>query len=134
MGSLRPAAAEANRRTGSVVTGTVPVRADDCSRGLSRRGPVVTVAATQTRWLSLQAAADLLGLTAAALRKSLDRRAVRTSDGGIEAELDGVRGRKLGRLWRVTLSAAWTAPTPPKVAVSSALSQSVRDDREGTRS
>jgi hypothetical protein len=86
------------------------------------------------RWISLQSAADLLGLTAAALRKSLDRRAVRTSDGGIEAELDGVRGRKLGRLWRVTLSCAWTVPTITKARVISAPSQSTRDDREGTRS
>ena len=89
---------------------------------------------TPLRWISLQSAADLLGLTAAALRKSLDRRSVRTSDGGIEAEIDGVRGRKLGRLWRVTLSCAWTVPTITKARVNSAPSQSVRDDREGPRS
>ena len=71
----------------------------------------MTAAAAQTRWISLSAAADLLGLTATALRKSLDRRSSRSKDGGIEAELDGVRGRKLGRLWRVTLSSAWTVPT-----------------------
>ena len=94
----------------------------------------MTVAAAQTRWISLQSAADLLGLTATALRKSLDRRAMRRPDGGIEAELDGVRGRKLGRLWRVTLSPAWTVPTSPRLAVASTPSQSVRDDREGTRS
>jgi hypothetical protein len=58
---------------------------------------------TSARWLSVQSAADILGLTPAALRKSLDRRAVRSPDGAIEAELDGVRGRKLGRLWRVNL-------------------------------
>jgi hypothetical protein len=62
------------------------------------------------RWLSVQAAAEMLGLTAAALRKSLERRAVRTLEGGIEADIDGVRGRKLGRLWRVALSAAWSEP------------------------
>jgi hypothetical protein len=67
-----------------------------------------------TRWISVQSAADLLGLTATALRKSLDRRAVRSADGGIEAELDGVRARKLGRLWRVTLSSAWTLPNAPR--------------------
>lgn len=86
------------------------------------------------RWISLQSAADLLGLTAAALRKSLDRRSVRTSDGGIEAEIDGVRARKLGRLWRVTLSCAWTVPTITNARVISAPSQSMRDDREGPRS
>jgi hypothetical protein len=67
-----------------------------------------------TRWISVESAADLLGMTAPALRKALDRRAQRTADGGTEAELDGVRGRKLGRLWRVTLSPAWTvASTHP---------------------
>ena len=66
------------------------------------------------RWLSVQSAADLLGLPAAALRKSLERRAVRAPDGGIKAEIDGVRGRKLGRLWRVLLSSAWTLPLTPK--------------------
>jgi hypothetical protein len=94
----------------------------------------VSAVAVQTRWISLQAAADLLGLTPTALRKSLDRRAARGPDGGIEAELDGVRGRKLGRLWRVTLSSAWTIPSTPKARVASSPSQSVRDDREGPRS
>jgi hypothetical protein len=78
---------------------------------------------TLTRWISLQSAADLLGLTPAALRKSLDRRAARSADGGIEAELDGVRARKLGRLWRVTLSPAWTLPSTPNVKVVSSPSQ-----------
>jgi hypothetical protein len=78
-----------------------------------------------TRWLSVEAAADVLGMTAAALRKSLERRAVRAPDGGVEAEIDGVRARKLGRNWRVLLSQAWTLPL---------ASQSVRADRESTRS
>jgi hypothetical protein len=86
------------------------------------------------RWVSVQSAADILGLTSAALRKSLDRRATRVADGGIEAELDGVRGRKFGRLWRVTLSAAWMVPPTPKNRVTSPSSRSVRTDREGTRS
>ena len=74
----------------------------------------MTAVPAQTRWISLPAAADLLGLTATALRKSLDRRSSRSKDGGIEVELDGVRGRKLGRLWRVTLSLAWTVPSVAK--------------------
>jgi hypothetical protein len=93
-----------------------------------------TLTPANARWLSVQSAADILGLTAAALRKSLDRRAVRVADGGTEAELDGVRGRKFGRLWRVTLSSAWTVPTTPKVKVVSPPSQNVRADREGPRS
>ena len=52
----------------------------------------------------------------------------------IEAEIDGVRGRKLGRLWRVTLSCAWTVPTTTRARVVSPPSQSMRDDRERTRS
>ncbi len=83
------------------------------------------------RWVSLQAAAEILGLSAPALRKTLERRAVRVVDGAIEAEVDGVRGRKLGRLWRVMLSSAWTVGGD---GVRLAPSQSVRDDREGTRS
>ena len=80
------------------------------------------------RWISLPSAADLLGLTPEALRKTLDRRARKVADGGIEAALDGVRARKLGRLWRVALSEAWTAP---KVGVGSMASQTSADDREG---
>jgi hypothetical protein len=41
------------------------------------------------------------------LRRTLERKAVRTADGGVEASFDGVRARKLGRLWRVQLSASW---------------------------
>jgi hypothetical protein len=37
----------------------------------------------------------------------LERRAVKAVDGGIEANVDGVRARKLGRLWRVRFSEAW---------------------------
>ena len=87
-----------------------------------------------TRWLSVTAAAEILGLSPTALRKSLDRRAVRAADGGTEAELDGVRGRKLGRLWRVALSSAWAVPTVPKNKGGSPTSQSMRADREGPRS
>jgi hypothetical protein len=87
-----------------------------------------------TQWVSLQSAAQVLGMTPAALRKSLDRRAARTSDGGIEAEIDGVRGRKFGRLWRVVFSPAWTLPLTSNDVVQSAPSQSVRADRKGFRS
>jgi hypothetical protein len=62
------------------------------------------------RWTSIAAAAAVLGLTPEALRKQLERRAVRAPDGGIEADLDGVRARKLGRTWRVTLGIRWTEP------------------------
>lgn len=63
-------------------------------------------------WVSLSVAASLLGFSTEALRKQLDRRAKRVPDGGIEAELDSIRARKLGRLWRVQLSAAWMPEGP----------------------
>jgi hypothetical protein len=59
------------------------------------------------RWLSLPVAATHLGASPDALRRMLERRAVRAPDGCTEAEVDGVRGRKLGKLWKVRLSAAW---------------------------
>jgi hypothetical protein len=92
--------------------------------------------AANTRWLSVQSAADILGLSAAALRKSLDRRAIRSPDGGIEAELDGVRGRKLGRLWRVALSPAWSEPvhSTARAGVSCSRREGAGSDREGERS
>jgi hypothetical protein len=62
------------------------------------------------RWVSLERAALHLGMTAAALRKSLERRAVRAADGATEATLDGVRARKFGRSWRVRFSEAWGSP------------------------
>lgn len=60
-------------------------------------------------WVSVAAAADFLGLGAAALRRTLERRATRVSDGGVEANVDGVRARKFGRLWRVQFSERWQA-------------------------
>ncbi|MDI1444855.1 hypothetical protein [Polyangium sp. 6x1] len=72
------------------------------NRGEAERGPVP--------WVSIERAAAFLGLSPGALRKSLERRAVRAGDGGTEALLDGVRARKFGRLWRVKFSEAWGAP------------------------
>ena len=67
------------------------------------------------RWMAVRDAANLLALTEEALRKALERAAVRAPDGGTEAHLDGVRGRKLGRRWRVQLSDAWLE-RPARVA------------------
>jgi hypothetical protein len=58
-------------------------------------------------WLSVAKAAELLDLSPTALRRTLERRAVRANDGGVEAQVDGVRARKFGRLWRVQFSASW---------------------------
>jgi len=89
------------------------------------------------RWTSLQAAADVLGMTPGALRKILERNARQGHDGVTEAQVCGVRARKLGRLWRVCLSPAWSAPPlegPSHPKHTRASSQSVRKDREGPRS
>lgn len=63
------------------------------------------------RWVPLRDAALTLGISAEGLRKQLERRARRSSDGAVQAELDGVLGRKLAGRWRVLLSSAWLAPT-----------------------
>lgn len=63
-----------------------------------------------TPWVPVDRAAAHLGLSAAALRKSLERRAVRGADGAVEAVADGVRARKFGRLWRVQFSPEWGTP------------------------
>ncbi len=60
------------------------------------------------RWLPLPTAATALGLTAAALRRTLERNAKVGVDGTVEANIDGVRARKFGRLWRVHLGPGWS--------------------------
>lgn len=62
-----------------------------------------------SQWLRLSEAARLLSMSEDGLRKALERRAVLAPDGVVEAEMDGVRGRKLGRGWRVRLGARWVA-------------------------
>ena len=36
-----------------------------------------------------------------------ERASQRSGDGVVEAELDGIKARKLGRLWKVRLSDGW---------------------------
>lgn len=60
-------------------------------------------------WVSVAVAADRLGLSPDALGKAFNRHARKAPDGGTEANLDGVRARKFGRLWRVQFSAAWVS-------------------------
>jgi hypothetical protein len=64
------------------------------------------------RWRSVEDAAAFLGMPVRVLRQTIASKA-RTADGRIEAHLDGIIARKLGRRWRVWLSAQWTAPKPP---------------------
>jgi hypothetical protein len=44
---------------------------------------------------------------------ALERRTVRSSDGRVEAEVDAVRARKLGRLSRVQFDQRWLAAGAP---------------------
>jgi hypothetical protein len=60
------------------------------------------------RWYALREAAVYLAVTPAALRKQLERHARRADDGVTEATLDGVRGRKFAKRWRVSFDSAWT--------------------------
>lgn len=58
-------------------------------------------------WVSIQTAAEYLDMSPDALRRALERRAVRAPDGGVEADIDGVRARKFGRTWRIAFSERW---------------------------
>ena len=60
------------------------------------------------RWYALRDAAMMLSVTPSALRKQFERRAVRARDGGTEATVDGVRGRKFANRWRVSFGRPWT--------------------------
>ena len=64
---------------------------------------------TAIRWMNVSDAAEVLGLEAVSLRRALERNARRATDGAIEARIDGVVGRKFGRLWRVCLADGWLA-------------------------
>ena len=64
------------------------------------------------RWRSVEDAAAFLGMPVRVLRQTIASKA-RTESGRTEAHLDGIIARKLGRRWRVWLSAQWTAPEPP---------------------
>ena len=65
---------------------------------------------TLARWISTAEAAGVLGIDEVTLRRKCDRGARKTLDGAIEASFDGIRARKLGRLWRLLLGAGWSDP------------------------
>jgi len=60
------------------------------------------------RWHTLSDAAVHLSVSPAALRRQLERHAVRARDGGTEAHIDGVRARKFANRWRVSFGESWT--------------------------
>jgi hypothetical protein len=61
--------------------------------------------------MSVEAAADILAVSVVTLRRALERAARRRPEGGVEAAVDGVRGRKFGRVWRVALDQGWLEPS-----------------------
>jgi len=69
---------------------------------------MVTKTRTPLRWYPLREAAEILGVSADALRKRLERHSRRAEDGVIEAQVDGIRGRKFGNHWRVSFAKPWT--------------------------
>jgi hypothetical protein len=58
-------------------------------------------------WYPLRDAANVLGVSPEALRKQFERKARRGPDGGVEAEVDGVRARKFANRWRVSFGEEW---------------------------
>lgn len=63
----------------------------------------------QPTWLGIPRAAELLDEEPESLRKKLERVARKGADGQIESDLSGLRGRKLGRLWKVQIPAGWAS-------------------------
>jgi hypothetical protein len=61
-------------------------------------------------WRSIEASARILGVPTITLRRLIGRSARRASDGSVEACIDGIRARKLGRQWRVWRPPSWTGP------------------------
>jgi hypothetical protein len=59
------------------------------------------------KWFTVEEAAVFLNTNPNALRARLRRGARRASDGGVEANFDGMRGKKLGVSWRVAFSSRW---------------------------
>lgn len=80
-----------------------PTAVRACVLALLGLGPELRATAA---WLTLDQAAESLGVPIHALRKRVEVEALRARVRGEPAHeitLDGVRFRKLGRLWRVSL-------------------------------
>jgi hypothetical protein len=71
------------------------------------RSPEVRPVQTRVRWLGIPEAAAILGIDDVNLRRACERNARRAPDGVVESNFDGIRARKLGRLWRVQLGGRW---------------------------
>jgi hypothetical protein len=67
---------------------------------------------TGRRWYSVPRWAALYGSKPATLRKQLKRHARQLDDGSTEASVGPLRGRMLGKLWRVSHATAPAQPGP----------------------
>ena len=61
------------------------------------------------QWFSIRTVATVIGYEPVPLRRLIERHARKGPDGTIEAVVDGLRARKLGRTWRVQLGERWLA-------------------------
>jgi hypothetical protein len=85
-----------------------------------------------TPWTSLSKGADFLGVTPGSLRRTLERNVEVAPDGGTEANIDGLRARKFGRLWRIQFSDAWLArQSSATTEGASGVGQKRRHSRDG---
>jgi hypothetical protein len=61
--------------------------------------------------MTVEAAAGFLSMPVVTLRRSIERKAQSTPEGGTVSRLDGITARKVGRQWRVWLDADWLDPS-----------------------
>jgi hypothetical protein len=74
---------------------------------VSKKSPSTVEPQSLRGWVAIQTAASYLDMSPDALRRTFERRSVRAPDGGVEANIDGVRARKFGRIWRVAFAERW---------------------------
>jgi hypothetical protein len=63
--------------------------------------------------MTVDRAAEFLGLSTVTLRRTIERKARAMPDGSTVAQTDGITARKIGRLWRVWLAPGWLNPAQP---------------------
>lgn len=73
------------------------------------KSPVVEAPRERAIWLGIHRAAELLDESPESLRKKLERASRKGPDGQVEADLNGIRGRMLGRRWKIHIPAGWAA-------------------------
>ena len=66
---------------------------------------------SRSSWMTVEQAASFLALPTITLRRTIERHARSTPEGGTVARADGITARKIGRLWRVWLDPEWLNPS-----------------------